>query len=289
MTGGTGGLGTSTQGVNTGTSSTQNTATEPYSPTTNSLSDIMTNIGSYGSGLYGGYLPPEDNKNYSNAQYWLDKQGNFGDYANQTAKQYLDTGGDPYGYAADEVKNLSGVASEDLDPNKTPGMKDYLASLKNDITTDINGQFAGAGRSLSGLNTQALSRGLSYGLATPLLNQYNTNYQNKLSANKEIGAVGDRRTANVSKGFDYAKLGPELAVLPGLMSEYVTQQKAKQPADYIASEENLINPIAGLGGTASGSATSKTTGTGTADASLLSQLGQGLGLFSSLGKFAGTL
>ncbi len=289
MSGGTGGLGTSTQGVNTGTSSTQNTSTQPYDLTTNSLSDLMTNIGSYGGSLYGGGLSPEDTKNYGTAQYYADKQLNYGDYANQIASKYLDTGGDPYGYAKQETDNLSKYANMDLDPNNAPGMKDYLASLKADITNDVNGQFAGAGRSLSGLNTQALSRGLSYGMATPLLNQYNTNYNNMLAANKEIGAVGDRRTTNVSKGFDYAKLGPELAVLPGLMSEYVTQQKTKQPADYIASEENLINPIAGLGGTASGSATSKTTGTGTADASLLSQLGQGLGLFSSLGKFAGTL
>ena len=48
-----------------------------------------------------------------------------------------------------------------LDPRSTPGFSDALAATNADITNQVNGMFAGAGRDLSGLNQQALARGLS--------------------------------------------------------------------------------------------------------------------------------
>ena len=48
-----------------------------------------------------------------------------------------------------------------LDPRSTPGFSDALAAANADITNQVNGMFAGAGRDLSGLNQQALARGLS--------------------------------------------------------------------------------------------------------------------------------
>ena len=42
--------------------------------------------------------------------------------------------------------------------------------------------FAGAGRDLSGLNTQTLARGLSQGEGQLVANQYNANVANQLGA-----------------------------------------------------------------------------------------------------------
>src|ERR1700738_1358386 len=43
-----------------------------------------------------------------------------------------------------------------LDPRNTPGFSDALNAVNSDITNQVNSQFAGAGRDMSGMNTQTL-------------------------------------------------------------------------------------------------------------------------------------
>ncbi len=40
-----------------------------------------------------------------------------------------------------------------------PGFGDAMKTLNSDISNQVNGQFAAAGRDLSGMNTQTLARG----------------------------------------------------------------------------------------------------------------------------------
>ena len=61
-------------------------------------------------------------------------------------------------------------------------MNNLISTLGTDISSNINARYAAAGRDLSGLNTQNLARGLSQGLAAPLLSQYNQDVQNQLGA-----------------------------------------------------------------------------------------------------------
>ena len=74
------------------------------------------------------------------------------------------------------------LQSSFLDPRNTPGFSDALAATNADITNQVNGMFAGAGRDLSGLNTQTLARGLSQGEGQLVANQYNANVANQLGA-----------------------------------------------------------------------------------------------------------
>ncbi len=168
-------------------------------------------------------------------------------------------------------------------------MANVLKTIQNDISNQVNGQFAGAGRSLSGLNEQTLSRGLAQGEAVPLLNQYNQNFANMLGANQQLGNVQSGAMSNIGQAFNYAQAAPGLAQLNPMTMESLQQQKTLQPLNYAGAVENLINPIAGLGGSANGFQTTNQAGTGTATNSLLSQLGQGLGLINPLGAFLGTL
>ena len=57
------------------------------------------------------------------------------------------------------------------------------------MQNSVNGQFAGAGRDLSGLNQQYLGRGITAAEAPILLNQYNQNVaQRQQAASGLLGA-----------------------------------------------------------------------------------------------------
>ncbi len=294
MSGGLGGAGTSGQTFNASGGSNQSSQTNPYGPAAPSLSALIGNINSAGSQpgqpfASGGQLPPLDQFNYTNAIQNIGQTPNFGPDTAQTALRMIQTEGDPTGMLTQEGGNLSPIAGQNLDPTKTPGMANVLKTIQNDVSNQVNGQFAGAGRSLSGLNTQTLARGLSQGEAVPLLNQYNQNFANMLGANQELGNVQGRRMTNIGAGINYAQLAPVLASMGPMMQEQILQQENNQPYNYLAQIENLINPIAGLGGSASGQQQTQQQGSGTATSSLLSQLGQAAGLISPVGGLLGTL
>src|SRR6185312_8181204 len=63
-----------------------------------------------------------------------------------------------------------------------PALKAQLDSLTQDITNQVNGQFAAAGRDMSGANTQTLGRGIAQGVAPVLAAQYNTDVDRALGA-----------------------------------------------------------------------------------------------------------
>ncbi len=293
------GLGTSSQTFGASGASNQASQTNPYGPAQQPLSNLLalTNneLENGGSAGLGPYLGAQDLANYSQGQSNLSQLPNFGNAAAQTAGNILQTGGDPTGILRREASNLNPTAGmganngAGLDPTQTPGMANVLKTIQNDVSNQINGQFAGAGRSLSGLNTQTLARGLSQGEAVPLLNQYNQNFANMLGANQQLGNVQSGAMGNINNAFNYAQAAPGLATQVPQASLALQQQQNMQPFQYLAAAENLINPIAGLGGTASGSQNTSQSGSGTATNSLLSQIGQGLGLLNPLGSFLGTL
>jgi hypothetical protein len=109
------------------------------------------------------------------------------------------------------------LQSSFLDPRNTPGFSDALKAVNSDITNQVNGQFAAAGRDLSGMNTQALARGLSQGEGQLVANQYNQNAQNQL------GAMGSLYGAGNTTG--------------GLLSQLNQQALANQQAGIGASQQ----------------------------------------------------
>ena len=272
------GLGTSGQTFNASGLSNNQSQTNPYGPAVAGENQLIGLIDRMGSGSNNAqFLPKQEQANYNQAQYNLGQLPNFGPAAAQTAANYLQTGGDPTGILRQESQSI-GYG----DPQNSPGMQGVLQTIQNDISNQVNSQFAGAGRSLSGLNEQTLSRGLAQGEAVPLLNQYNQNIANQLG-------IQSAASGNIQTGLQDAGTAPGLAQQVPMAQEALTQQENQLPEQYLAGVENLLNPIAGLGGSSVGSQQTNQSGSGTATNSLLGQLGQVGGLINPFGGLLGTL
>ena len=217
----------------------------------------------------------QEQQNYTNAINQVGQMPNFGPAAAQTAANYLQTGGDPTGILRQESQSI-GYGDQ------APGMQQVLNTIQNDVSNQINSQFAGAGRSLSGLNEQTLARGLSQGEAVPLLNQYNQDIANQLG-------IQSAASGNIQTGLQDASAAPGLAGANANAISAIQQQQRSQPYQLMGQYENLINPIAGLGGTVTGTQQTNQSGSGTATNSLLGQLGQVGGLLNPFGNLISSL
>lgn len=250
--------------------SSQSQSKSEFGPWTNSTPALLGIL----SGIQSQIPNYQANGTESNAlnQLTQNAQGipNWTPQASNITSQFLS--GDPTGLLNPALQNynnvLNPIATGSLDPTKTPGIQNLLDTLRSDVSNSINQQYAGAGRDLSGLNTQSLARGLSQGLAQPLLNQYNQNIQNAINAaTGQFNAAGNTANAigtNQVQGFNLAPsvLGVGSVGPMGVLS---AQQGARQlPLQNLGMLENLTVPIAGLGGIQYNSGSSYTHGTNTA-------------------------
>jgi hypothetical protein len=70
-------------------------------------------------------------------------------------------------------------------------LKPALNAVSTDVTNNVNGQFAAAGRDMSPANTQALARGWATGTAPIVASQYNTDVQRMMDANAASYGAGN--------------------------------------------------------------------------------------------------
>ena len=155
------------------------------------------------------------------------------------------------------------ASNTDYNPMNTPGLADSLKTLGSDITSQINGQFAAAGRDMSGMNSQTLARGLTQGLAPVLTQQYNQNVANQQNAAQNLYNAGNT-TSGVLGGLNQASLANQVQgvstandALAG--QNYTPTQllnletlKQQLPAQTLGLLANIGIPIAGLGSQSSG-------------------------------------
>ncbi len=268
--------GTSTQ--------TQQSTTQPWAPAQPALQGILSGIQSQ----MGSYQPnAAENGALSTLVQNANTQPNWGTTANDLTKSYL--GGDPTGLVNPAYNTLKGqllpyASGDNLDPTKAPGMANVLSTIRNDVSNNINSQFAGAGRDLSGLNVQNVSRGIAQGEAVPLLNQYNSNVNNQLGAAGSLfnaaGTTANSITGNQAAGLNLANIAPQLANAPAMSILNAEAGVRGLPLQNLGMLENLTIPIAGLG--------TQSQGSGSYTMSPLQQMAMGSGaLFGNKGIFGG--
>jgi hypothetical protein len=160
------------------------------------------------------------------------------------------------------------ASNTNYNPYDTPGFKDALNTAVSDITNSTNGQFAAAGRDFSGMNSQTLGRGIMQGVAPTIAAQYNQNVQNQQGAAGNLYNAGNTNSGiqsglqqlyNTNQGTGVGAVGTGLdAMNQGSKSTLAAEaEKLGIPLQNLGMLAQIGVPIAGLGGTSSG--TSNTT------------------------------
>ena len=247
--------------------SQQKTEQNPWAPTipgltslTNAATAQIGNAGQPSSAQTGALNTLQQNANQGNP---------YAPQIGMLANNMLGGGTDRTGVAQSGYdqyqKQLQPFANGDyVDPSKNPALQGYLSTIGNDVSNRVNGMFAGAGRDLSGANVNALSRGLTEGMAPTMLNAYQGERSNQLGAINSLYG-GANRTAGILSGLDQTKLGNQQAGV-GMAGEAlgannyganrtleIEAQRLGIPLDQLKQIAGILGPIAGLGGTGTAS------------------------------------
>lgn len=156
----------------------------PSSAQTSALNQIESNAGSANQ-----FVQPimDYAKNLLNGGGATDQAGNI----NQNYQNYQ--------------KSLSPFANGSM-VGANSGLQPYLDTIRSDVSNQVNGQFAGAGRDLSGLNMQALGRGVAQGQAPVIAAQYNQDINNQRGAQDAMYNAGNTNSGLLA-GLQQQKLG----------------------------------------------------------------------------------
>jgi hypothetical protein len=247
---------------------TESSQTNPWAPTQGLLGNIINQLGtaSNSTGLTGAQSGALDTAtNNSNAV-----SGLFGP-KQQSYAQSLYNGGGALDQAGninqnylDYVKATQPLASNtNYNPYDTPGFKDAINTATSDITNQVNGSFAAAGRDFSGANSQALARGLTQGLAPTIAAQYNQNVQNQQGAAGNLYNAGNTNAGllsglqqqyltNQGAGLNAASGGLDLSNAGANATLAAEAQRFGIPIQNLGLLANIGIPIAGLGGQSTG-------------------------------------
>lgn len=249
---------------------TQQSTTQPWAPAQPALNSILGKLQDYipNSGLTTG-TETAINQLESNAS-------NGNPYAPQiggVVTNLLNGGGATNQEGAinnaytNYLRQTNPLASNtDYNPYNTPGFADAIKTATGDITNQINGQFAAAGRDLSGMNTQTLARGLTQGLAPTIASQYNQNVQNQQNAAGNLYNAGNT-TSGLLTGLTQQGLSNQVQGISSANDALTAQNygpattlqleqlKQQIPFQNLGLLTQIGVPIAGLGTQSQGTST----------------------------------
>lgn len=259
-----------------GTKQTQTTnqseTRNPYGPTIGPLSEV---VGQAAGQLGNTGINPTENAAFgtlaSNAQAGNPFASGISDYATSA----LAGGGanNQAGAISQNLSNYNGalapyMSANYLDPTTNPQLQGVLAQIRKDVGNSVNSMFAGAGRDLSGMNQQTLAQGIASGEATPLLNQYNTNVGVQRGAQDASYGAGNT-TAGILSALQQQFLANQGAGVGASQSALTARDSAANqalaveaarrglPLQNLSQIAGILNPIAALGGTATGQSTTE--------------------------------
>lgn len=200
-----------------GTSSSNQTQSSTTAPWTAAQPDLQGILGQLGTQLGNTGVTPGENSALNTIIGNSSSTNQFNPAINASTSSLLGGGGAmnqapmlQAGYTQYNANTSPLANNTNYDPMQTPGIGAQLQATNDAITQQINGQFAGAGRDMSGYNQKALAQGLAAGEAPILTNQYNQNVQN------QQGAAGNLYNAGNSTG----------GILSGLQQQGVQNQQA---------------------------------------------------------------
>jgi hypothetical protein len=169
-------------------------------------------------------------------------------------------------------------------------LQDQLNAIGTDVTNQVNGQFAAAGRDGSGANLQALGRGIMTAEAPVVANQYNQDVANQLNAAGSLYGAGNQTYGLLNQNQQTANANLQAGT--GLASQALDarnyapnailnaeQYRFNIPTNNYQTLLGAISPVAQAFGTNTG------TQTGTNTMSGADQFAKIMGGIGSLGNF----
>lgn len=249
--------------------STQQSTTAPWTEAQPALKGILAqlqgNLGNTGvTGAESGALSTMVNNANNASSTYAPQIANFAQTLLNGGGATDQAGNVNQGYQ-DYVRRLSPTA-DGASIGQNSGLQPYLDSLRSDITNQVNGQFAGAGRDFSGANFQALGRGITSGLAPVIAAQYNTDVANQRSAADALYG-GSNTNAGILAGLQQQKLANQGQGINAVGSAVDAQnaganatlmaeaQKRGIPVQALGLLAQIGIPIAGLGSQSQGTGT----------------------------------
>jgi hypothetical protein len=247
---------------------TQQSQTSPWEAAQPMLQSILGQIGSglNNTGLTGAETGAL-NTLQSNAAQGNPYAGQVGDYARS-----LLSGGGANAQAGNVQGNL-GIVQSQLSPyasgsmvGNNPALAGQLAQIQTDVGNSVNGQFAAAGRDMSGANQMAYGRGIAAGEAPVIAAQYNQDVANQINAANALYNAGNT-TAGTLSGMQQNYLGNQGQGVTAAQSALDAQnyganatlaeeaQRRGIPVQALSLLAQIGVPIAGLGTQASGTTT----------------------------------
>jgi hypothetical protein len=179
-----------------GQSSSTQTQQSQSAPWTAAQPALQTILGQVGAGLNNTGLTTAE----TSALDTLRNNATSGNpYAGQIDKnaQTLLGGGGATAQAGDVRDNLAAyrdwmmpVANGSM-IGGNPALRAQLDQIQSDVTNSVNGQFAAAGRDLSGAHLMASGRGVAAAEAPVIAAQYNQDMANKLAAANALYGAGN--------------------------------------------------------------------------------------------------
>jgi hypothetical protein len=244
--------------------------TQPWAPAQPVLTGILGQLGNVNPNLTGA-----ENSALAGLSANSGILSQFTPQATSLATNLLNGGTDRTGMINDAYaqyqKALQPFANGDyVNPASNPALQGYLGTIQNDVTNQVNGMFAGAGRDLSGANLQTLARGISQGEAPVLNDAYNTARNQQLGAINSLYGAGNT-TGGLLSQFDQTRLANEQAGLgaartaQGFANDPYNQQLGIEaqrrgiPLSTLQAMAGIATPIAGLGQTSTGTSTQTTS------------------------------
>lgn len=139
-----------------------------------------------------------------------------------------------------------------------PYLKSQMDTIMSDVGNSVNGQFAAAGRDMSGANQMAYGRGVAQGIAPVMANQYNQDVSNQMNAagalygaqNSTSGmltGLGQQGLANQQQGMTNSNDAIAAQNYSPAQMLQLEQMRTQVPAQNLGLLASIGIPIAGLG------------------------------------------
>lgn len=188
---------------------------------------------------------------------------------------------------------LSPYASGSMIGNN-PALKAQLDQIASDVSNQVNGQFAAAGRDFSGMNQQTLARGIAQGTAPVIAAQYNADVDRALGAANSIYGAGNttygllnntnqQDLTNRQAGIDVGSSALQARDSGANQLLNIEAQKRGIPVSNLTTLLGAVSPVAQAFGTQTQNST--TTSQQPLLNTLIGGLTGGLGLLGATGGF----